>query len=48
MAISPKTEIAFLHEPHILFYVTPLRSSITASIMQGFIQQPDYSTKTVF
>ena len=27
--ISHKTENAFPHEPHILFFVTPLRLSIT-------------------
>jgi len=31
--ISSKTEIAFPHEPHILFFITPLRSSITAKVM---------------
>jgi len=41
--ISPETEIAFPHEPHILFFVTPLHSSITAEVMQGSMQQLDYN-----
>jgi len=31
--ISPKTEIAFPHEPHILFLVAPLLSSIIAKVI---------------
>jgi len=46
--ISPKTKIAFPHEPPILFFVTTQRSSITEKILQGSMQQPNYSTKTIF
>jgi len=42
---SPKTEIAF---SHILFFVISLGSSTTAKVMQGSMQQPEYSTKTIF
>jgi len=46
--VSPKTEIAFPHEPHILFFVTPLQSSVTAKIMQGSMQQLDHNSTTIF
>lgn len=34
-------------ESHILFFVTTLRPSITTNVMQGSMQQPDYTTKII-
>jgi len=52
MSISPKTKISFPHEPHILCFFTFLRSLFAQSRLRLFrlesMQQPDYSTKTIF
>jgi len=49
--VWPKTEIAFPNEPepNVLFFVTPQWLMDHGKvIMQGSMQQLDYSTKTIF
>jgi len=46
--ISPKTQIVFPHhEPHILFFVTPLYSSMTEKFIQGSMQQLDHNSTSI-
>jgi len=40
--------IAFPHEQHILFFVTPLHSSITAKEIQSMQQLDHHSSTTIF
>jgi len=47
-AISPKTRLPSRKRHTNNFFLMPLRSLLTAKVLQGSMQQPHYSTKTIF